>query len=95
MNTTALAMNTTLNIVLQVVKRWYSDIADLRQKNTLVVVMRNNSGENKSKEIMDYFDYVRVRKQFSTAHEQWQNGLPEAAINLIMRLAGTVMAKSV
>ncbi len=35
-----------------------------------------------------------VRNHFSTSHEQWQNGLAEAAINSIMRLARTVMAES-
>ena len=57
--------------MLQVVKRWYSDIADLRQKHTLVVVMRDNAGENKSKEIMELFFSVGVRNHFSTSHEQW------------------------
>ncbi len=35
--------------MLQVVKRWYSDIADLRQKHTLVVAMRDNAGEKSRK----------------------------------------------
>ncbi len=36
-----------------------------------------------------------ARNHFSTAYEQWQNGLAEAAINSnIMRLARTVMAES-
>ena len=73
--------------MLQVVKRWYGDIAELRQKLTLVVVMRDNAGENKSKDIMEFFDSVGVRNHFSTLYEQWQNGLAEAAINSIMRLA--------
>ncbi len=33
--------------MLKVVKKWYSDIANLRQKNKLLVVMRDNAGENK------------------------------------------------
>ena len=56
--------------------------------------MRDNAGENKSKEIMEFFDSVGVRNHFSTSYEQWQNGLAEAPINLIMRLARTVMAES-
>ena len=84
----------TRDKMLQVVKRWYGDIADSCQKDTLVVVMRDNAGENKSKEIMEFFHSVGVRNHFSTSHEQWQNGLAEAAINLIMRLARTVMAES-
>ena len=84
----------TRDEMLQVVKRWYGDIADLRQKYTLVVVMRDNAGKNKSKEIMEIFDSVGVRNHFSASYEQWQNGLAEAAINSIMRLARTVMAES-
>jgi hypothetical protein len=36
--------------MLKVVKKWYRDIAVLRQKHTLLVVMRDNAGENKSQE---------------------------------------------
>ena len=75
----------TRDEMLRVVKRWYGYIADLRQKHTLVVVMRDNAGENKSKEIMEFFDSVGVTSIFyfstmSTSYEQWQNGLAEAAI---------------
>ena len=34
--------------MLNVVKKWYSDIADLRAKHKLVVVMQDYAGENKS-----------------------------------------------
>ena len=84
----------TRDEMLQVVRHWYCDIADLRQKHTLGVAMRDNTGENKSKEIMEFFYSVGVRNHFSTSHEQWQNGLDEAAINSIMRLARTVIAES-
>ena len=43
---------------------------------------------------MEYFDSEGVRNHFSTACEQWQNGLAEAAINSMMRLASTVMVES-
>jgi hypothetical protein len=43
---------------------------------------------------MEFLDSVGVRNHFSASHEQWQNGLAEAAINSIMRLASTVMAES-
>jgi hypothetical protein len=56
--------------------------------------MRDNAGENKSKEIKDFFYSEGVRNHFSISHEQWQNGLAEAAISSIMRLARTVMAES-
>jgi metallophosphoesterase superfamily enzyme len=53
--------------MLKVVKKWYSDIADLRQKHKLVVVMRDNAGENKSHEIIEYFESIGVKNYFSTA----------------------------
>ena len=56
--------------MLQVVKPWYGDIADLGQKHTLVVVMRDSAGENKSKEIREFFDSVGARNHFSTSYEQ-------------------------
>jgi hypothetical protein len=62
-------------------------------KNTLVEVMRGNAGENKSKRLWIFYS-VGVRNRSSTAHEQWQNGIAEAALNSIMRLARTVMAES-
>jgi hypothetical protein len=40
--------------MINVVKRWYSDIADLRTKHRLVVVVRDNAGENKSQEVKDF-----------------------------------------
>ena len=80
--------------MLKIVKKWYSDIADLRQKHKLVVVMRDNAGENKSQELIDFFESVGVKNYFSTAHEQWQNGLAEAAINSIMMISRTVMVES-
>jgi hypothetical protein len=42
---------------LKVVKKWLSDIADLRQKHASmsVIVMRDNAGKNKSQEIIDFF----------------------------------------
>jgi hypothetical protein len=80
--------------MLNVVKKWYSDIANLRLKHKLVVVMRDNAGENKSQAVIDFFESVGVKNYFSTSHEQWQNGLAEAAINSIMMISRTVMVES-
>ena len=41
----------TKDETIKVVKQWFSDIADLRTRHKLVVVMRDNAGENKSQEI--------------------------------------------
>ena len=80
--------------MLKITKKWYSDIAELRQKYSLVVFMRDNAGENKSQEIIDFIESIGATNRFSTSYEQWQNGLAESAINSIMRLARTVMAES-
>jgi hypothetical protein len=43
--------------------------------------MLDNAGENKSQEIIDFSEFVGVKNDFNlkTAHEQWHNGLAEAA----------------
>jgi hypothetical protein len=79
---------------LNVVKRWYADIADLRAKHKLVVLMRDNAGEYKSEEIMKFLDSKGVRSHFSTPKELWQNGSAEATIYSIMMSARTVMVES-
>jgi hypothetical protein len=86
----------TKDDMLKVIKKWYrySDIADIREKHDLVVVMRDNARENKSQEKMEFIQSTGARNHFSTSYEQWQNGLAEAAINSIMRSARTVMAGS-
>ena len=63
------------------------DIAVLRQTHTLLVVMRDTASENKSQEVIDSFESMGVKNYYSTSHEQWRNGLPEAAINSVMNLS--------
>jgi hypothetical protein len=60
----------TKDQMINVVKRWYSDIADLRTKHRLVVVVRDNAGENKSQEVKEFFESKGIRNHFSTASEQ-------------------------
>jgi hypothetical protein len=80
--------------MLKIVKKWYSDIAILRQKHKLLVVMRDNADENKSQEVVDFFESMGVKNYYSTSHEQWQNGLPEAAIHSVMMLSRTITVES-
>ena len=80
--------------MFNVVKKWYSDIADLRLKHKLTAVMRDTAGENKSQAFIDFFESVGVKNYFSISHKQWQNGLPEAAVNSIMTISRTVMVES-
>jgi hypothetical protein len=76
--------------LIKLVKKWYSKIVVLRRKHKLLVVMRNHAGENKSQEIIDFFESMVIRNYFSTANEQWQNELTESAINSIMMVSGTI-----
>jgi hypothetical protein len=77
--------------MLNGVKKWYSDIGDLRLKHKFVVIMRDNAGENKSQAIIIFFESVGVNNYFSTSHEQWQNRLSKAAIMSIMIISRIVM----
>jgi hypothetical protein len=56
--------------------------------------MRDNTGENKSQEVVGFFESMGVKNFYITSHEQWQNGLPEAAINSVMMLSRTIMVES-
>jgi hypothetical protein len=80
--------------MLKVIKKWYADIADLRQTYQVVCVMRDNSGENRSNNVFEFLNSHGIRSHFSEAYEQWQNGSAESSIDSIMLLARTVMAES-
>ena len=45
----------TKDDILGVAKRWFAEIANLREKYPLLMVMRDNGGENTSKELNDFF----------------------------------------
>ena len=57
-------------------QRWMAEIAELREKYPLLVVMRDNAGEVKSKELSEYFTSMGVENYYSTAYEpgkmDWQ-----------------------
>ena len=74
----------TKDDMFKVTKKWYSNIAELRQKYSLVMFMRDNACENKSQEIIDFIESIGSTNRFSFAYEQWQNGLAESAINSIL-----------
>ena len=84
----------TKDEMLKVVQKWYSDIAELREKHTIFVVMRDNSGENKSQKICDFFESKGIQNYYSTPFEQWQNGQPESSINSLLTLARSTMVES-
>jgi hypothetical protein len=64
--------------MLKVVKKWFSDIADLRQKHKLVIVMQDNAGENKSEEIIDSFESVGVKNYFVISNGRMDSPNPQS-----------------
>ncbi len=54
--------------MLKIVQKWYSNIAILRQKHKLLVVMRDNTGEDKPQEVVDLSQY------FTRAMAEWTSG---------------------
>jgi hypothetical protein len=84
----------TKDEALDASKRWMAEISDLRAKYPLLVVMRDNAGENKSKEICDYFTSMEVANRFSTAYEQHQDGLSESGVKSLFLLVRSAMAES-
>ena len=49
------------------------ETAELREKYPWFEVMRDNAGENKSKDVSDYFTSLGVANRYSTAYEQHQD----------------------
>ena len=74
-------------------KQWFAEIADIREKFPLLDVLRDNIGENTSKELNDLFMENGVKNYFSTLYEQWQNGFAESSIESITILGRTVIAE--
>ncbi len=79
---------------IKALRTWYRDIADLRTKHTLVVLMPDNASEYKSEEMMQFLESRGIRCHFGTPKEHWPNGEAESTINSIMMIARAVMAES-
>ncbi len=84
----------TKDELIDVVKQLCAEIADLREKYQLLVVMRDFAGENMSHEIQEFFTDKGVKSYFSTPYEPWQDGLGEAGVKSVLLLARTEMAES-
>ena len=76
----------TKDEVLAMSKRWVAETADIQKDHPILVVVRDNAGENTSKELNDYFTERGIKNYFSTPYEQWQNGLAEASVNSVPML---------
>jgi hypothetical protein len=77
-------------------KQWNIEIADLRGKYQLLVVMRDFAGENlnMSQDIQEFFTEKGVKIYFATPYEPWQDCLAEVGIKSVLLLARTEMAES-
>ncbi len=63
----------TRDEALDAAKRWMAEIADLREKHPLLVVMRDNAKENSSKAICYYFTSMGAKNYYSSGYEPWQD----------------------
>ena len=79
---------------IKVLRKRYSDIIDLRTRHKLVVLMRDNTSEYKSEEMMQFLESKGIRSHFSTPKAKLQNCAAESTINSIMMKVRTVMAES-
>ena len=75
-------------------RKWICDIADLRARHVLQILIRDNAGELKSQDLLDYIESLGVKDYFSVAYEQYQNGPAESSINSCMLLTRTQLAES-
>ncbi len=57
-------------------------------------MVRDNNGENTSKELNGFFTENGVKNYFSTLYEKWQNGLAESSVGSVTMLGKTGMAES-
>ena len=62
----------TKDETLDMAKRWFAKIAEVRIRvhYPLIMIVRDNSGENTSKDLNDFFRSHGVKNYFSTSYEQ-------------------------
>jgi transposase InsO family protein len=79
---------------IKALRTLYSDHADPQAKHKFLLLVRDNTSEYKSEEMMQFLESKGIRSHFSTPKEQWQNGAAESTLNSIMMIARTVVAES-
>ena len=57
---------TTKDEVLAMSMRWVAETADIQKDHPILVVVRDNAGENTSKELNDYFTEHGIKNYYST-----------------------------
>ena len=73
------------------VRKWVGDVVEIRIRNPLQIVIRDNAGELKSKSLKEFIESLGSKNYYSVAYEQWQNGLAESSINSLMLLTRRVL----
>ena len=76
------------------IRKWVSDISDISEQHPIKMIIRDNAGEFRSKDINEFVESIGAKNYFSIAYEQWQNGLAESSINSLMTLARAQLAES-
>ncbi len=78
-----------------IVRNQIADIADIRDRHKLEVIIRDNASELKSKDLTDHLESLGFKNYYSAAYEQWQNGLAESSITSLNLLVCLQMVESV
>ena len=55
----------TKDQTLDALMKWYCDIAQVRLKHKLAILMRDNAGENRSQAVEDFIQSIHVQSRFS------------------------------
>jgi hypothetical protein len=76
------------------IQRWVSDISNISEQHPIKMIIRDNAGEFRSKDIYEFVESIGPKNYFSIAYEQWQNGLAESSINSLMTFARGQLAES-
>jgi hypothetical protein len=75
-------------------RKWKADMADIRDRHKLEVIIRDNASELKSEDLTDHLESLGFKNYYSAAYEQWQNGLAESSINSLNLLVRQQVVES-
>ncbi len=79
---------------LSAAEMWMVEISALQETYSLSLVIKDIAGENKSKEISEYFVSMLAKNYFNMAYKQHQDGLADSGIKLTLILARSGVAQS-
>jgi hypothetical protein len=54
------------------IRKWVSDISDIREQHPIMIIIGDNAGEFRRKDINEFVDSIgaRMKNNFSVAYEQ-------------------------